>query len=93
LQFLIGVAAATVVGWVWSFYILSLAVTAVWYGGLPVISFWSLLVYVAAATPLAARGLPVFSGDMAKFLAVKALRQIISSPAGFYFNYYVTKIC
>jgi hypothetical protein len=65
----------------------------VWDGGLPVICFWALLVYVTATTTHASRGLSAVSGVMTKFLAVKTLRQTISSPIGFYFNYYVTTIC
>jgi hypothetical protein len=87
------VAASTVVGGVGSLTILWMAVAAVWYGGLPIISFGVLFMYVTATTPHASRGLSAICGDVTKFLAVKTQGQTISGFIGFYLNDYVAEIC
>jgi hypothetical protein len=65
----------------------------VWYGGLPIISFGAIFIYVTATTPHASRGLSAIFGHVTKFLAVKTLHQAISGFIGFYLNDYVAEIC
>jgi hypothetical protein len=89
-HFILCVAAAPIVGRMVVFSVSQLAVAAFWgWGSIPFLG--AILVEVTAPTPQTARRLSAVRPDVAKPLAVVALREASLSVVCLYLNWYVAK--